>query len=96
MGALFVDGHSFHTVDSTLRQPGRLISSMWHVVGVMLRHVFAVLLLESGETTLKWVYSGEDRGCSCPTVVSEFSACMYRGRAPQSFPVVGQYLRGPQ
>ena len=48
MGALFADGRSFQTVDSTLRQQGRLSSSMWHVVGVMLRHVFAVLLLESG------------------------------------------------
>ena len=34
MGALFVDDRSFQTVDSTLRQPGRLLSSMWHVVGV--------------------------------------------------------------
>ena len=97
MGALFVDGRSFQTVDSTLRQPGRLSSSMWHVVGVMLRHVFAVLHLENGETTRKWVYSGEDRGWSCPKVVSEFSTRTYRGRTPQSFPVVvGQYLRGPQ
>ena len=43
MGALFADGRSFQTVDSTLRQQGRLSLSMWDVVGVMLRHVFAVL-----------------------------------------------------
>ena len=95
MGALFVYGRSFQTVVSTLRHPGRLSSSMWHVIGVMLRHVFAVLLL-SGETTRKWMYSGEDRGWSCPTVVSEFSPSAYRGRTPQSFPAVGEYLLGPQ